>query len=151
MAVEVILMMASRRFKIFGSGTSTTRTSFLPYQQFAFITPPWHAESVRRLKPFSKRGKQTLARNTRSLPLALLFQDARLRRAVLARPDPPPRINVAISEIHFSTGGQSVCTEGYRRALISRSNKPTEATRVAVSLHQCLRAASGGGARRQSL
>src|SRR5947209_20561164 len=37
MAVRVILMMASRRFKIFGSGTSLTSSFCLPYQQFAFI------------------------------------------------------------------------------------------------------------------
>src|SRR5215510_13967489 len=31
-------MMASRGLRIFGSGTVATRTSFLPYQQSAFIT-----------------------------------------------------------------------------------------------------------------
>src|SRR5215211_9052392 len=40
MAVEVIFTMASRRFRIFGSGTCSTLTSFLPYQQFALITSP---------------------------------------------------------------------------------------------------------------
>src|SRR3954447_2110612 len=37
MAVEVIRTMASRGFKISGSGTRSTRTSFLPYQQVALI------------------------------------------------------------------------------------------------------------------
>src|SRR5215207_10450561 len=40
MAVEVIFTMASRLLRIFGSGTCSTRTSFLPYQQFALITSP---------------------------------------------------------------------------------------------------------------
>src|SRR4051812_17514131 len=37
MAVSVILTMASRGFKIFGSGTSLTSSFCFPYQQFAFI------------------------------------------------------------------------------------------------------------------
>src|SRR4051794_12644221 len=40
MAVEVILTIASRLLRIFGSGTCSTRTSFLPYQQFALISFP---------------------------------------------------------------------------------------------------------------
>src|SRR3954471_23454057 len=40
-AVELILTIASRRLRIFGSGTCSTRTSFLPYQQFALITSPF--------------------------------------------------------------------------------------------------------------
>src|SRR5215211_1206585 len=40
MAVEVIFTIASRLLRIFGSGTCSTRTSFLPYQQFALITSP---------------------------------------------------------------------------------------------------------------
>src|SRR5690349_1492856 len=35
-AVSVILTIASRGFRILGSGTSSTRTSFFPYQQVAF-------------------------------------------------------------------------------------------------------------------
>src|SRR5579871_1311303 len=38
-AVEVILMIASRGFRILGSGTCPIRTSFLPYQHSAFINP----------------------------------------------------------------------------------------------------------------
>src|SRR5205085_7165178 len=38
MAVELIFTVASRRFRIFGSGTCSTRTSFLPYQHVALIT-----------------------------------------------------------------------------------------------------------------
>src|ERR1044071_6242571 len=41
MAVELILTIASRRFMIFGSGTCSTLTSCLPYQQFALITSPF--------------------------------------------------------------------------------------------------------------
>src|SRR2546423_4301160 len=37
MAVEVMRTIASRGFRILGSGTSSTRTSVLPYQQVAFI------------------------------------------------------------------------------------------------------------------
>jgi hypothetical protein len=37
MAVRVIFKTQSRGFKILGSGTSSTRTSFLPNQQSAFI------------------------------------------------------------------------------------------------------------------
>src|SRR5579864_2154040 len=37
-AVRVISMMASRGLRIFGSGTVSTRTSSLPYQQSAFIS-----------------------------------------------------------------------------------------------------------------
>src|ERR1044071_964453 len=40
MAVEVTFTIASRLLRIFGSGTCSTRTSFLPYQQFALITSP---------------------------------------------------------------------------------------------------------------
>src|ERR1044071_9078538 len=40
MAVEVIFTMASRLLRIFGSGTCSTLTSCLPYQQFALITSP---------------------------------------------------------------------------------------------------------------
>src|SRR3982751_2086488 len=36
-AVDVTLIIASRESKIFGSGTSSTRTSFVPNQQSAFI------------------------------------------------------------------------------------------------------------------
>ncbi len=36
-AVEVIRTMASCRFRIFGSGTSSTWTVFLPIQHTAFI------------------------------------------------------------------------------------------------------------------
>src|SRR5947209_18421936 len=38
MAVELIFTMASRRFKIFGSGTFSTLTSCFPYQQFALMS-----------------------------------------------------------------------------------------------------------------
>jgi hypothetical protein len=41
MAVEDIFMIASRWFNIFGSGTCSTRMSFLPYQQLALITFPF--------------------------------------------------------------------------------------------------------------
>src|SRR5512138_3175536 len=37
MAVSVTLMTASRGLRIFGSGTFSTRTSLVPYQQSAFI------------------------------------------------------------------------------------------------------------------
>src|SRR3954462_3480300 len=37
MAVEVMRTIASDSFRICGSGTGSTRTSCLPYQQFAFI------------------------------------------------------------------------------------------------------------------
>src|SRR3954471_5759985 len=37
MAVDVILMMASRELRIFGSGTSSTFTFLLPSQQVALI------------------------------------------------------------------------------------------------------------------
>src|SRR5215207_7808248 len=40
MAVEVIFTIASRLLRIFGSGTCSTRTSFLPCQQFALMTSP---------------------------------------------------------------------------------------------------------------
>src|SRR5919107_1650244 len=40
MAVEVIFTIASRLLRILGSGTCSTLTSFLPYQQFAFIKSP---------------------------------------------------------------------------------------------------------------
>src|SRR5579883_3584982 len=36
-AVEVIFTMASRGLRRIGSGTSRTRTSCVPYQQFAFM------------------------------------------------------------------------------------------------------------------
>src|SRR5215210_3462852 len=41
MAVEVILTMASCWFRIFGSGTCSTRTSFFPIQQFALMAVPF--------------------------------------------------------------------------------------------------------------
>src|SRR5687767_2231331 len=36
-AVDEIFTIASREFRIFGSGTSSTLSLFVPYQQFAFI------------------------------------------------------------------------------------------------------------------
>src|SRR5215212_2827907 len=48
MAVEVIRTTASRRLMIFGSGTCSTRTSFLPYQQFALITSPFSLNQLTR-------------------------------------------------------------------------------------------------------
>src|SRR3954468_6056257 len=73
MAVELTFTIASRRFKIFGSGTCSTLTSCLPYQQFALITFPFlklttiqisHVTSTRdsirsrslRLSEFFRRG-----------------------------------------------------------------------------------------------
>src|SRR5918997_3320678 len=66
MQVVVILMIASRGFRICGSGTFSTRTFFLPNQQSAFIDwPPgagWPAiapetegSSWRRGLPFRRR------------------------------------------------------------------------------------------------
>src|ERR1044071_687531 len=46
MAVEVTFTIASRLLRIFGSGTCSTRTSFLPYQQFALITSPLFFRSL---------------------------------------------------------------------------------------------------------
>src|SRR5919109_225478 len=40
MALSVTLMMASRGLRILGSGTVSTRTSPLPYQQTAFMVRP---------------------------------------------------------------------------------------------------------------
>src|ERR1051325_7679815 len=60
MAVEVILTIASRRLRIFGSGTCSTRTSFLPYQQFALITSPFFgnpSQTVERLRARRSRGR----------------------------------------------------------------------------------------------
>src|SRR5580700_11303080 len=45
-AVKLILTMASRLFRSYGSGTFSTRTSFLPCQQMAFI--PLSSVGVRR-------------------------------------------------------------------------------------------------------
>src|SRR5262245_32104484 len=50
-AVLVILMMASREFRIFGSGTSLTCTSRRPIQQVAFMTPPPLKPSARLWTP----------------------------------------------------------------------------------------------------
>src|SRR6266542_4658509 len=51
-AVEVIFTIASRLLRILGSGTSTTCTSRLPYQQLAFITVLL-LNGTRSLKPKS--------------------------------------------------------------------------------------------------
>src|SRR3954449_3751286 len=50
MAVEVIFTMASRRFRIVGSGTSRTSTDCLPVQQLArMVSPSWGRVSGDRL------------------------------------------------------------------------------------------------------
>src|SRR5687768_6455099 len=46
-AVLVIRTIASREFRIFGSGTSSTCTDFVPCQVFALITPPPQDSRVR--------------------------------------------------------------------------------------------------------
>src|SRR3712207_3019772 len=69
MAVEVIFTIASRLLRIFGSGTCSTRTSFLPYQQFAFITPPLSLSAAAELPrgrapPDAERLRRPLLRVT---------------------------------------------------------------------------------------
>src|ERR1044072_3127787 len=49
MAVDLILTIASRRLRIFGSGTCSTLTSFLSCQQFALIYIPLILLSSRTL------------------------------------------------------------------------------------------------------
>src|SRR5438067_2501282 len=51
MAVRVMRTTASRGLRIFGSGTSSTRTSVVPNQQTAFISSPF----IRRQKAESSR------------------------------------------------------------------------------------------------
>src|SRR5581483_5131704 len=52
-AVVVMRTIASRGFRIVGSGTSSTRTSSFPYQQSASISPPvWLPVDRRQLARF---------------------------------------------------------------------------------------------------
>src|SRR5215207_1452028 len=70
MAVEVIFTMASRLLRIFGSGTCSTRTSFLPYQQFALITSPLYCRPLLLKPPAAQTDAERLRRPLLGVALA---------------------------------------------------------------------------------
>src|ERR1700733_3585549 len=66
MAVEVMRMIASRGFRIRGSGTSSTRSCSFPYQTFAFISVS--ASIAVRQAPTARRAADEAAAS-RGLPV----------------------------------------------------------------------------------
>src|SRR4051812_28682094 len=82
MAVEVILTIASRGCSIFGSGTSSIRTSPLPCQQSAFIVSLLRPSESRQ----SKSGAHPAARDLAAY-LQSEFHAAEVRRNLMAEAD----------------------------------------------------------------